>query len=328
LAQVLVGGLSAGLGVACARSGVSKSALAETVVAQSDHAGAPAPDCREREQAHALSDAGDTLVKRDVTRAIDSYTRAIRVYPKDHRLFWKLALALLRQEDWRRAEVALTRAVELGPSFANYWFQLGNVLVMQAEEGDASAFERAKVPLKRCIEVDPNFAECHHLLGEAHEQTDDERSALLEYSRAIELDPAPGYFYGPLADVYLDLGLWPQAKSVLEEGARLIPDAEKHRFSLYNVYVLRSKLARFEHDRAGELKALASAEAHVSDERLEEQLFNLGSTYASMDPPEEQRAARLLNSFRKRACRDATPGRALEGQCGYVESVLRKLSRP
>lgn len=157
LAQVLVGGLSAGLGVACARSGASKSALAETVVAQSDHAGAPAPDCREREQARALSDAGDTLVKRDVTRAIDSYTRAIRVYPKDHRLFLKLALALLRQEDWRRAEVALTRAVELGPSFANYWFQLGNVLVMQAEEGDASAFERAKVPLKRCIEVDPNI---------------------------------------------------------------------------------------------------------------------------------------------------------------------------
>lgn len=311
----------------CAGSAVPRSKGAESVAAPSEAVVLAGSDCRrEREQAFALSDAGDRLVKTDVGRAVESYTQAIALYPKEHRIFWKLALVYVRAEDWRRAESTLTRAVQLAPSFANYWFQIGNVVIRLAEDGEPGAFERAKLPLKRCIEVDASFAECHHLLGEAYEQTNDERSALLEYSRAIELNPSRGFFYGPLADLYTSLGLYQEAKVVLNEGARLIPNERKNYGSLYNVHVLLARLATFEKDRAGQLKALAMAEDYLGEDPVA--LFNLGSTYAAIEPPLKERATRLLSGFLNRACRGGAAGRDSAEQCRLAKNLLERLGDP
>src|SRR4051812_10544491 len=101
----LTWGASAGLLVGCAANAEPESRGAESVAAPSEAVALAAPDCRrERDQAFALSDAGDRLVKSDVERAVESYTQAIALYPKEHRIFWKLALVYVRQEDWRRAE--------------------------------------------------------------------------------------------------------------------------------------------------------------------------------------------------------------------------------
>jgi tetratricopeptide (TPR) repeat protein len=286
----------------------------------------PEPDCRsDRDSATALSNEGDRVVKVDVDSAIRNYTRAAALYPAEHRILWKLALAYERKEDWPRMIATLTRAVELAPQFAHYWFKLGYAWMSLAEHGDRSAFERAKEPLQRCIAADPNVARCHFSLGEAYWWTNDDHSALIEYSKAIQHDPEVGYFYPPLADIYLSLRLDQQAEGVLSEGTRLVENNWKNKVALYTMHAQLSLLRRFKGDQRGMRRALQQAQEYVDDTHPEF-LFALGSTYATLVPPDKERALRLLNQFAKIAC----PGTGAESkqQCAMVQSFVYKLGRP
>ena len=52
--------------------------------------------------------------------------------------------------------------------------------------------------------------------------------------------------------------------------------------------------------------------------------FNLGSTYAVMEPPRKEKAVRLLSSFTKRACRGANASKFKE-QCETSQSLIQML---
>lgn len=116
----------------------------------------------------------------------------------------------------------LQHAAELAPTFANYWYCLRHALVSMAEGGERGAYERAKAPLQQCVARDPNIAECHYLLARASLWTNDEQAALRGYSQAIVKSPSTGYFYPPLAELYLALGMHERAEAVLREAARCI----------------------------------------------------------------------------------------------------------
>ncbi|MCH2109960.1 MAG: hypothetical protein MK135_11560, partial [Polyangiaceae bacterium] len=52
--------------------------------------------------------------------------------------------------------------------------------------------------------------------------------------------------------------------------------------------------------------------------------FHLGSTYAKMDPPQKEKAKRLLESFTKRACKGAK-AKKFKAQCSQANSFLQRL---
>ena len=219
----------------------------------------------------------------------------------------------------------LSRAVQVAPEFATYWYKRGYALVRQAEGGNPDAYEQAKEPLKKCIEKDPNLAECYNLLGQSLEFTDDEQGAIDNYTKAIQHDPTHGFFYTDLADMYLRFKLNSEAEQVLKQGTQLVPPNEKNVSKLYNMYILLAQVAQLKNDTPSQLASLEQAEKYAG-ETHPEFAFNLGSTYAALEPPQKEKASRLLNQFTKRVCRGAGATKFKE-QCESTSSLLQKLGQ-
>jgi tetratricopeptide (TPR) repeat protein len=307
---------------ACARAPAAPPQAPPAVAAH--EANAPIADCQlDRERAVTLSNDGDRVVKVDIAQAIAHYTRAAELDPSEHRILWKLASAYEHEADWPHVAATLARAVALAPQFANYWFRLGHAQLMLAEAGDRTAFEPAKDSLKKCIAADASAAECHHLLGEADRWTDDEQSALSEYTSAILADPTVGSFYPPLADLYLNFRLNEQAERVLREGVRVVQPNRNSDVALYSMYTQLALISLSKADRAGMLSALEQARTHV-DERHPEFLFNLGATLATMTPPEKEPAMQLLIQFGKTVCSGPDAAR-FDEQCRIAQFLAQQL---
>ena len=270
-----------------------------------------------------LANEGDQSVKVNVERAIQLYEQAVQLDPTNHRILWKLATAYEKKEDWDKMASTLSRATQVAPDFANYWYKRGAALVMQAEGGNRDSYEQAKDPLKKCMEKDPNLAECYYLMGECLEWTDDEQGAAEHYSKAIQHDPTKGFFYPYLAELYLRFKLDKETVSVAEEGSRIVQPDEKNIPALYNMQILIASAALMRGDKAAQLAAVEKAEKFAGDKHPEFS-FNLGSTYATMDPPQKEKAVRLLNQFTKRVCRGAK-SKQFQEQCEEASSLLQKL---
>jgi len=280
---------------------------------------------RDHIEAINLANEGDQMVKVNVEGAIQKYEQANQLDPSNHRITWKLAQAYEKKEDWEKLAATLSRATQMAPQFANYWFTRGYALVKQAEAGNPDAYEEAKEPLKRCIEKDPNYAECYHFLGEAYLWTKDEQNALDSYTKAIEHGPSVGYFYPPLGELYITFKFYKEAEAVLKEGSRIVQPGEKNNNHLYAMYVLLFQTAQSRNDKPAMVASMERAEQLAGDSHPEIS-FNLGSTYAVMEPPQKEKALRLLNSFQKRACRSAKASKYKE-QCETASALIQKLGQ-
>lgn len=95
-----------------------------------------------------LANEADQLRTVDLEGAIAKYEQAIQLDPTNHRIIWKLALAHRRKEAWDKVASTLARAVQVAPTFANYWFHRGYALARQAEANTIS-WEEAKEPLRK-----------------------------------------------------------------------------------------------------------------------------------------------------------------------------------
>jgi tetratricopeptide (TPR) repeat protein len=278
---------------------------------------------RDHIEAINLANEGDQSIKVNVEGAIQKYEQAVQLDPTNHRIIWKLAVAYEKKEDWDKLASTLARAVQVAPQYANYWFKRGYALIKQAEAGNPDAYAQAKEPLTKCIEKDPNYAECYHFLGEANLWTDDVQPAIDNYTKAIEHNPTEAYFYPPLAETFIIFKLYGEAQQILQEGTRLVPPSEKNNPNLYGMYILTFQVAQSKDDKATMVASMEKAQ-ELAGESHPEIAFNLGSTYAVMEPPQKEKALRLLNSFTKRACRGANASKFKE-QCETSSALIQKL---
>jgi tetratricopeptide (TPR) repeat protein len=276
-------------------------------------------------QAIDLANIADKSVKVNVEGAIEKYEEATRLDPTNHIIFSKLATAYQKKEDWDKMASTLSRAAQVAPEFANYSYRRGYALMQKAALGNPDAYEEAKQPLQKCIETDPNFAECYHELGTANLWTDKEQAALDNWTKAIEHDPTVAYFYPPLAETLISMKLYEQAEAVLKEGTRIIQPVDDHaKNNLYGMYVLLSMVCQAKGDTSAMVSALEKAN-DVAGDKNPEIGFNLGSTYAVMNPPQKEKAVRLLNSFTKRVCKGAQAAEKFKDQCATASDLIQKL---
>ena len=278
---------------------------------------------RDHIEAINLANEGDRQVKVNVEGAIQKYEQASQLDPTSHRILHKLAKAYEKKEDWEKMAGTLARAAQVAPEFANYWFKRGFALMKQAEGGNPDAYEQAKQPLKQCIAKDANLAECYHFLGEAYLWTDDMQNALINYNAAVQHNATVAYFYPPLGEGYVTLKFYSEAEKVLSEGTRIILPSEKTNNNLYGMYVLLFQVAQARDDKPAMVASMERAQ-EVAGDQHPEITFNLGSTYAVMEPPRKEKAVRLLSSFTKRACRGANAAKFKE-QCETSQSLIQML---
>jgi len=280
---------------------------------------------REKIDAVNLANEGTLLKKQGAyDAAIDKYEAASQLDPANHEIMYMLATTYRKKEEWEKVASTLARATQVAPTFATYWYERGYALVQVASKSkQQSAWEEAKEPLEKCIQADPNFAHCYFELALVELFLDNEQNALDNYSKAIQHKPDEATFYAPLADLYLRLDYFDQAKGVLTEGIKFASDESKSKF---NMYVLLANVSQFQGDMAGMVSALETANK-IGGKDNPEILFNLGSTYAVMDPPKKSQAIQMLKKFQARACKGGKATQYKE-QCEQSMALIAKLGGP
>ena len=277
---------------------------------------------RHRQEAVILANQGDSEVKVNVDGAINKYDQATRLDPMNHRIFFKLAMAYKKKEEWDKTASTLSRATQLAPKFANYWAERGFSIEKQAQRKTVP-YEEAKEPYQKCIENDPNYADCYENLGTVHLYTDDEQKALENYTKAIEHDPTAIRFYAALADLYINLGYMKEAEQVLKEAKAFAKPGDR---ALYHIHVLLSKVFQDRSSMPEMVTELEAAKGIAGSEGSEaiEILFHLGSTYAILNPPRKAEAIQMLKGFSGRACK-GNKAQSYKIQCETAQTLVTQL---
>ena len=277
---------------------------------------------RNRQEAVILANEADKAVKVDVESAINKYDQATKLDPTSHAIFFKLAMAYRKKEDWDKVASTLSRATQIAPKFANYWFERGYALEQQAKKKTVS-YEEAKEPYLKCIENDPNFADCYEQLGNVYLWTDDEQKALENYTKASEHNPNEIRYYSALADLYIRLGLIKEAEAVLKEAKTFAKPGDKYLFGVHSllasVYQDRGSLP----EMVTELEAAKQVAPQEGPESVQI-LWSLGSTYAKLEPPRKQEAINMLKGFSARACKGAK-AQSFKTECESAQTLVASL---
>ncbi len=122
------------------------------------------------------------------------------------------------EEDWETAKVSFVQAGEHDPWLAHYWLQAGyaaGVLaaeVDQADRADEAALQEAIDLTEQGIALEPGYSLHYANLASLYWQAGHSDLAILNMSRAIELEPQVPIFW-------LNLGIYSESSS-LEEDAR------------------------------------------------------------------------------------------------------------
>lgn len=294
---------------------------------------------RNKQEAVILANKGDVMVDANPSDAIQKYEEAVKL-DDNHLILYKLAKAYRKKEDWEKAQSTLQRAAAKAPKFANYWFELGLAIEMQAKkpEKGTAKWSDAIDPYTKCVEQDPNDDRCLAHLADAHYYADDEQKALQRGHEAIEKRPAdlgdmakkcvddPAIecalnHYTELANRYILLDYLKEAEQLLNAAVEMGDPKDKR---LVQVYTLLSQVygERNETDKA--VKSLEKArELDEGDPSL---LFNLGMAYGKVNPPKKAEALARLKGFTARACtKDAAKYRK---ECEQANTVIQKLNGP
>ena len=115
--------------------------------------------------------------------AVEEQRRLVAADPGDKALWNDLGNLLLLLKDDGQAETAYRMAVSLDAESALAYYNLGLLLQQDGRSEDALASFEA------VLELEPDNARAHYYVGAVHEAEGNRRPAIASYARAFELDP-------------------------------------------------------------------------------------------------------------------------------------------
>jgi tetratricopeptide (TPR) repeat protein len=274
-----------------------------------------------------LANEGDQAKGVNIEEAVSKYEQATKLDADNHRIWWKLALAYHKKEDWQKDASACAKAQEAEQkankkkTYASYYFEQGYAMEQMAIKSGGSWAE-AKAPLETAIQLDPNYAQAYEELAEVDLHTDDEAGALANYTKAIQAKPDEAQYYAPLADLYVRLSFLDQAEQVLKEGLSFAKEDDKHLFAMHALMGFLMEAKNNIPQAVSEYEAAKKACGKCDDHK--EAYFFLGSAYAELTPPEKNKAIQQLQSFWKITCKGALAAK-FGDQCSQSQEIVRKL---
>jgi len=268
----------------------------------------------ENAEAVTLANQGDAVVQVNVDEAIAKYEQALDAARSSSRIAGKLAAAYEKKESWAMAAEALASACKLDPTNAAYAFRLGRARLRLAKAGGGT-YADAREAFLAAVRLDPNWAEAHYELANVTLELDDEKGALEELTKAVQLGPAIAAHWAALADLYRRLNRLVEASKVVGESARFT----KEDFEL-------GRVAGRVHDRAGEndaaIASYESAKRACGSCGGSQAIihFEIARVYAKAKRTSE--ATVNLESFVKMVCKGAAAQRYAD-ECTQAQAMMR-----
>jgi tetratricopeptide (TPR) repeat protein len=276
-----------------------------------------------------LANEGDQAKGANIEEAVSKYDQATKLDPDNARIWWKLALAYEKKEDWQKmanacvgAQQAAERS-EKKKAHADYYFRQGYALEQLAEKG-AGPWADARAPFETAIQLDPNYGQAYGELAWVVLHLDDEVGAIKDWTQALQIKPDETQYYVSLADEYSRLMYYDQAEQVLKEGLSFVQGDDKHAFNLHAllgyIYELKGDISRAVSEYEAAKKACDSNKCNDHKEAF----FNLGSAYAELNPPKKNEAIQQLQSFWKITCKGALAVKYGD-QCAQSQEIVRRM---
>ena len=153
---------------------------------------------------------------------------------------------------------------------------------------DEGRYEEAEKAFRRVVELQPTLAPTWANLGHVYSKLKKPSDAVAAYQRAIELDPQDASLYQDLGHVYSDMGDPEKARELYQKGARLTGDRDPKEAAQSQYYVAVNHLNSGRNSEAMEAlrKTLAADPEHgdahyylgvllLQENRMEEALDHL-----------------------------------------------------
>jgi tetratricopeptide (TPR) repeat protein len=276
-----------------------------------------------------LANEGDQAKGANIDEAISKYEQATKLDPDNARIWWKLALAYEKKEDWQKMASACSKAEEAAEradkkkTHADYYFRHGYALEQLADKGQGS-WADAKTPFETAIQLDPNDGPAYGELAWVLLHTDDEAGAIQSWTKALEVKPDETQYYVLLADEYRRLMLYDQEEQVLREGLSFTKEDDKH---LFNMHTLLGDLYESKQDYSRAVAEYEAAKKACDGNKCndhKEAFFYLGTAYSELNPPKKNEAIQQLQSFWKITCKGALAAK-FGDQCAQSQEIVRRM---
>ncbi len=244
----------------------------------------------------------------DTAAAAALYRQAAKRRPDDPRVLRLGGMTAYITGKTAEAVRLLSRYVQVAPSDAGGWVNLGNARQALGQSAEAAAAFRAALPLA------PGAAAIHYNLGNALRDCGDGESAIAAYRQALALQPAYPKALSNLGVALNDAGRVVEAVAVLERAVALDPGSADHHGNLATAL---QGLGRFDEAIAAHRRAIALAPERAIAH------FNLGNALREAGRGEEaagafRAALRLQPDF---AEAHANLGRALQAMGRPAEAM-------
>jgi tetratricopeptide (TPR) repeat protein len=206
----------------------------------------------------------------NVDRAIDAFQQAIHKDPR-----YALAYAGLGEAYWRNfertkdvqwlelAQDADAHAIGIGDQFAGVHVNLGMIYAATGRS------EQALVEFKRALDLDPLSVDAYRELGNTYEAMNRIKDAEATYQRAIQLRPSDWLSNGNLGAFYYRHGRYAEAEPLFRKQIDLTPDNFIGYSNLGGLYILLGRDAEAE----------ALLKKSVSVKPTDRAYSNLGTLY-------------------------------------------------
>jgi tetratricopeptide (TPR) repeat protein len=174
-----------------------------------------------------------------------------------------MATAHIKAKDFEQASEELRLARQMNPHLPSLNYLQGQCLMGTRDwEGAARAFRDE-------LEINPNHYEACLLLGNLRKDEGRYDDALQYLKRAMQMRSGDTRVMYSLAGVYVAGAKYEEARKLLEEVARLVPDSEQTHVTLATVYfrLNRPQDAQRERDIVRRLNAESVARARAETER-------------------------------------------------------------
>ncbi|MEG4027521.1 MULTISPECIES: tetratricopeptide repeat protein [unclassified Microcoleus] len=151
-------------------------------------------------------------------RAIECYSRAIKLNPKLAIAYHNLGEMLVGQKRWEEAIANYRQAIAINPNSFESYHSLGKTW---AERGE---FDRASACYNKSLELNPKYARAYVGLGNVFAQKQDFDAAIKCYRQTLEINDNSYWAYNCLGDALAQKQLWSEAISCYRKAIEINPN--------------------------------------------------------------------------------------------------------
>ena len=152
--------------------------------------------------------------------AVILFKKTLELKP-DSDVYQNLANTLIQLRKFEEAEINYRKVLEFNHDNIDIQYNLGNTLK------DLSRLDEAEVVYKKIIELKPDYFKAHHNLAITLNDLNKPDEALKYWKNAKVLKPDADFFFGIILHLKMQLNIWDDLQSKLQELTKRINNGEK-----------------------------------------------------------------------------------------------------